>query len=55
MSAPTSAKIRAEIAELGSRVVKTLVDADVARTNTEKDEKIRDLERQLAELKRGGK
>jgi hypothetical protein len=53
-----AAKLVAEILELASRVYGTVEDKRLAKRNQERDEKIRELERQLAELKikieRGG-
>lgn len=43
------AKVAAEIVEIGSRVYGLLVDK--SRSNADRDAKIKELERQLAELK----
>lgn len=46
-----AAKLVAEILELASRVYGTVEDKRLAKRNAERDEKIRELERQLAEVK----
>lgn len=52
MSKLTAFKLIAEVVEIGSRVYGTIADKKLARENAERDEKIRALERELAEIKR---
>lgn len=52
MSKISSAKILAEIAEISARIYGIVIDKDLAKKNAEKDRKIKELEAQLAELKR---
>lgn len=49
MSKLNAAKLIAEIAHLGAQVFGIVADKDLARKNQERDDKIRELERQLAE------